>query len=209
MQPPTEPSPQAAERTRSRQRGDEAELYRRYHRQLQRAVARAVSASPELIDDACQTAWTALLRSQPERRSLFAWLRVVAIREAWRQSARARTETPAGGFHTPYACELALGEHPEPPADTRDVAEQVAARIEHTQRLRDLATIKPNDRRTLYLHGLGYRYREIMRLTGASYTAVNRRITEGRRALHELEHDRQDARRTERAASERNAPPPA
>jgi DNA-directed RNA polymerase specialized sigma24 family protein len=165
MQPPTEPSAHGNGRTPARRHGDEAELYRRYQRKLLRAVARAVSAPPELIEDACQIAWIRMLRGQPERATLFAWLRVVAIREAWTHSARARAEIPAGDFRTPYACELAPGEHPEPPADTRDVAEQVAARIQHAQRLADLATIKPNDRRALYLGALGYRYREIAKLS--------------------------------------------
>jgi DNA-directed RNA polymerase specialized sigma24 family protein len=60
--------------------------------------------------------------------------------------------------------------------------------------LADLAAIKPHDRRTLYLMGLGYRYREIMEITGVSYTAFNRRITEGRRALRKLERERKDIR---------------
>jgi hypothetical protein len=30
-----------------------------------------------------------------------------------------------------------------------------------------LATTKTNDRRALYLYGLGYRYRELMEITGA------------------------------------------
>jgi DNA-directed RNA polymerase specialized sigma24 family protein len=61
------------------------------------------------------------------------------------------------------------------------------------QRLADLGAIKPQDRRTLYLIGLGYRYTEIMEITGASYTAVNRRTTEGRRALRKLEREREDS----------------
>src|SRR4051794_26582753 len=122
MQPPTEPPTQPAERTPPPRHGDEAELYRRHHRALLRAVAHAVIASPELIEDACQTAWTAMLRCQPQRATLFAWLRVVAIREARRQRARAHAETPAGDFHTPHPCELAPGEEPEPPADTHDLA---------------------------------------------------------------------------------------
>ena len=74
-------------RDRTAPRGDEDELYRRHHRDLHRAVARAVSAPRELIEDACQTAWTILLRSQPDRDAIFAWLRVVAIHEAYRLSA--------------------------------------------------------------------------------------------------------------------------
>jgi hypothetical protein len=66
--------------------GDEAELFRRHHRQLRRAVAAAVSARPELIEDACQTAWMMLLRTQPDRYAIFGWLRVVAVHEAYRLS---------------------------------------------------------------------------------------------------------------------------
>jgi len=189
MQPPTEPNTHTSDGI-SDPVGDEAELYRRYHRRLLQAVSHAVNASPEIIEDACQTAWATLLRCTVERANVFAWLRVVAIHEAWKHSARTRNETPAGAFLTPCAGELERGEHPEPAADTRDVPDRVAARIRHAQRLADLATIKPRDREALYLKGLGYRYREIMHITGASYTAVNRRITEGRRALRNLDRDR-------------------
>jgi DNA-directed RNA polymerase specialized sigma24 family protein len=79
MQPSTEPTPAAAG-------GDEGELFRRHHRELHRAVARVVRGPHELIEDACQTAWAMLLRCQPERRTVFAWLRVVAIHEAYRLS---------------------------------------------------------------------------------------------------------------------------
>jgi DNA-directed RNA polymerase specialized sigma24 family protein len=91
----------------------------------------------------------------------------------------------------------------------RDVADQVAARIQHAQHLEDLATNKPNDRRALYLKGLGYRYREIMQITGASYTAVNRRISEGRLALRRLEHAREPPNDPEPATSGPDAAPPA
>jgi DNA-directed RNA polymerase specialized sigma24 family protein len=188
---------------------DIAQLYRRHHRDLQRAVAAAVRAPREVIDDACQTAWMMMLRSQPRQATWFAWLRVVAIHEAWEQCARSRHEMPAGAFISPSAKEIGAYEQPEPPADTRDVPDQVADHIQRAQRLADLATIKPNDRRTLYLFGLGYRYREIMHITGASYTAVNRRITEGRRALRKLEHDREHADCAERPESEGNLTPPA
>ena len=43
--------------------------------------------------------------------------------------------------------------------------------------------LKPREREALYLFGLGYSYHEIAQITNATYTAVNRRITEGRAAL--------------------------
>lgn len=46
----------------ARQHGDEAGLYSRHHSQLLRAVGRIVCAPPELIEDACQNAWTIMLR---------------------------------------------------------------------------------------------------------------------------------------------------
>ena len=81
MQPPTEATP-AVRRQRSAPCGDEGELYRRHDRELRRAVAQAVDAPGEVIEDACQNAWTILLRVQPERTSIFGWLYVVATREA-------------------------------------------------------------------------------------------------------------------------------
>lgn len=167
-------------------------LYRRHHRDLQRAVAAEVRAPRELIEDACQNAWTIMLRSQPRQATWFAWLRVVAIREAWQQCALARNERPSGAFISPEVSDVGAYEYPDPPADARDIPDQVEDRIQHVNRLADLAAIKPHDRRTLYLIGLGYRYKEIMELTGASYTAVNRRITEGRRALRKLEREREN-----------------
>lgn len=85
MQPPTDtalPTP----------RGDEDALYRAHHAELRRTVARAVNAPRELIEDACQTAWTMLLRNQPDRYAIVGWLRVVAIHEAYRLSATERRD---------------------------------------------------------------------------------------------------------------------
>jgi hypothetical protein len=65
MQPSTEPT-QAAE---LHLRGDDGELYRRHHHDLRRAVTHAVNAPSELIVDACQNAWTIMLRAPPERAS--------------------------------------------------------------------------------------------------------------------------------------------
>ena len=62
------------------QRGDEANLYERHHQALLIAVSHAINGSGALIEDACQTAWTILVRRQPNRASVFAWLYVVVIR---------------------------------------------------------------------------------------------------------------------------------
>jgi DNA-directed RNA polymerase specialized sigma24 family protein len=68
-------------------------------------------------------------------------------------------------------------------AQSVDVETRVVDRGQHSDDVAAFLTLKPRERRTLYLHALGYRYAEICRLTGFTYTAVNRYITEGRRAL--------------------------
>lgn len=67
---------------------------------LVRVVGTVVGASEALIEDACAFAWMQLVGCQPERATAFAWLRTVAIREAWRLSRverrEARLDAPAG-----------------------------------------------------------------------------------------------------------------
>ena len=67
--------------------------------------------------------------------------------------------------------------------DERSAEERALARIEHDERVDADQALKPREREALYLKGLGYSYQAIMRLTGSSYTAVNRRLSEGRAAL--------------------------
>jgi DNA-directed RNA polymerase specialized sigma24 family protein len=61
---------------------------------------------------------------------------------------------------------------PEPAADTREVADQVAVRVEHAERLTAIRELKPREREALFLKGAGYSYQEIAKLTGSSYTNV-------------------------------------
>jgi len=166
MQPPTETTAPA--------RGDEAELYRRHHRDLHRAVARAVNARRELIEDACQTAWAILLRTQPDRHAIVAWLRVVAIHEAYRLSAIERRETRL----------------PNRRADHRDGEDLVADphtledALEALEALRALAALPARQRVDLTLKVAGYTYEEIRILTGArTFTNVNKSLVKARRRI--------------------------
>jgi DNA-directed RNA polymerase specialized sigma24 family protein len=98
-----------------------------------------------------------------------------------------RGEVPAGAIRPgmPGGREL-----PELAADEPAADEQALARIEHAERVADLRTLKPRERRALYLKALGYSYNEICDLTAASYTAVNRRLSEGRARLRALDRER-------------------
>ena len=165
MQPPTETTHPA--------RGDEAELYRRHHRDLHRAVARAVNAPRELIEDACQTAWAILLRTQPDRHAIFAWLRVVAIHEAYRLSAASRREARLERVATDDG-------------NWQEIADErsLDAALEAREALRALASLPERQRNDLALLIAGYSYREIAELTGGrTYTNVNKALVKGRKTL--------------------------
>jgi RNA polymerase sigma factor (sigma-70 family) len=78
--------------TRPELRGDEADLFLAHHEQLVRHVARAVPQHPCQAEEACAHAWSELVRCQPRRDRVVAWLAVVAKREAIRLARRARRE---------------------------------------------------------------------------------------------------------------------
>lgn len=83
------------------------------------------------------------------------------------------------------------GELAEPAAIGDDEVEEVAAaHLEHAERVADLSALKSAERTALYLQAPGYRYREIGAVTDASYTAVNRRLTEGRARLRRIARER-------------------
>jgi RNA polymerase sigma factor (sigma-70 family) len=152
---------------------------------LRRTVAYRARGSHEIIDDACATAWTVLV-CRPDitlDARGFSWLTTIAIHEAWRLSGRHARELPVGTFQRD-----SRGHDDEDvpePADplALDSETQALDRIQHTDDVEAFKTLKPRERQALYLKGLGYSYSEIGRLTGFTYTAVNRYITKGCRAL--------------------------
>jgi DNA-directed RNA polymerase specialized sigma24 family protein len=165
-----------------------AAFYARHADRLQRIVRAKVHAPAQTIEDACQNAWAILVRRDdiPLDDRGASWLATVAIREGWRLMSDAR-DVPMGAMRPGVPGE---GELPEPEAAEPSADEQAIARIEHAQRVADLRTLKARECRDLYLLALGYRYNEICDLTTSSYTAVNRRLTEGRARLRRLARER-------------------
>lgn len=161
-------------------RGDEADLYSRHHIALRRAVARRVRLPADLIDDACQQAWTILLRRQPDRGpTLFAWLRTVAVHEAYRLSDRTRgelsLEAPLPGVDDAES----LGDHLPAP----DVVDHT---LEARRAMRALGALPAKQRRYATLRAAGFSYQEIVALEGVTYTNVNKHLVKARRRLREL-----------------------
>ena len=167
-----------------------AAFYACHADRLQRIVRVKVHAPAATVEDACQNAWAILVRRDdiPLDERGVSWLATVAIREGWRLQSSTR-DVPMGAIRSGVFVEGELGEletaEPGP-------AERALARDEHAQRVADLRTLKARERRELYLQALGYGYDEIAALTGSTYTAVNRRLTEGRAQLRRLGNQRRD-----------------
>ncbi len=158
-------------------RGDESELYRRYHHQLVTAVRRTFGH--DLAEDACQFAWSQMLRRQPDRTRVYPWLLVTARREAMRLVRLARLEAAADGFVDPATGFTAnLGERIEHPLSLQ-------RRVDGLDALRALAALPDRQRRVLARKVAGLSYHEIGADLGWSYTQVNRHLTRARRSLRE------------------------
>ena len=161
----------ATERTPVELHGDEDELYRRHRSDLHWAVTKAVSAPKDLIEDACQTAWAILLCAQPDRRAIFAWLRVVAIHEAYRllaiEGREAGQQPMRGHDHDRYAVA----------ADPRSLDDA----LEALEALRALASLPERQREDLALRLAGYTYEEIRaRTSGRTMTNVIKSLRKAR-----------------------------
>jgi RNA polymerase sigma factor (sigma-70 family) len=160
----------SARTTPSQLRGDEAERYQRHHGALVRAVARVVDAPRELIEDACQGALTTLLQRQPERVAIFAWLRVVAVHEAYRLCRVHR--------HDARLKEVDHGEGWEAVVASGTTIDDV---IEARQALRLLASLPERQREDLSLQVAGFSYREIADMTGGrTLTNVSKHLVKAR-----------------------------
>ncbi len=124
----------------------------------------------------------------PVRRA-FAYLARPRMADDRRDSAsvasRRHREVPSGGFSPGDG--VIPGTIPEPAdPDASDPADLAVQRSEYDERVRDLAQLKPRERRDLALFAAGYSYREIAEQTDSTYTAVNRRVNEARATLARL-----------------------
>jgi DNA-directed RNA polymerase specialized sigma24 family protein len=131
-----------------------------------------VRAPRELVEDACQTAWTILLRTQPDRDAIFAWLRVVAIHEAYRLSGIDRRDA---GLERLRAED---GDWQDMICDPRFLDDA----LEALEALRALAALPERQRgQDLTMKVAGYSYEEIRTLTGGrTFTNVNKSLVKAR-----------------------------
>lgn len=163
--------------------GDEAGLFEAHHKQLVRIVAGSVNASRQTIEDACAFAWAQLLRYQPDRRHVRAWLVRVATREAWRLTAE----------------EWRMGADEDAMERLAVCSTDTEGRLGWVHGTSVLASLGAKESQLLLLAAAGYSYVEISEITGHSRRAVERRLMRARRHLREADRDDREGPTTGRA----------
>jgi RNA polymerase sigma factor (sigma-70 family) len=152
-------------------------LYAELQQQLVRIVATNVQAPEGMIEDACQSAWGALLIHGGELApgTELGWLSTTATREALRLLRNERTVTPLDEVTEPISLDAYRPATPDP--------EQA---FEARERLAEIRRLPIRQQRIVWLQGLGYDYVEIAAVTGDSRRTVERQLTRARQRLSRL-----------------------
>ena len=150
--------------------GDERELFQLHNRKLVNVIRRRFRLSEEEARDVAQFAWLKFLEKQPARANVFGWLYTTAKHEVYARSRRSKRER---------AAEQLPDRSDDPDLPARLDRAEVGRLLRTVMRTR----LTDNQRAALTLWAQGYRYKEIARLLGKTYTWTNRHITEGLAAL--------------------------
>jgi RNA polymerase sigma factor (sigma-70 family) len=153
---------------------DVGELYAALAGQLRQIVRFGVRAPDALIEDACQVAWSRLIRHRGSvrREAALAWLVTTASREALKLIRRADRELSLD--------ELAERERDLAPAGCTVGPDEI---VELRARLDLIGHLPPRQQRLVWLQGLGLSYEEMAGYTGSSTRTVERQLLRAKKAL--------------------------
>jgi RNA polymerase sigma factor (sigma-70 family) len=143
---------------------------------LRQIVGCTVQVTDQVLDDACQVAWSRLLRRpgsirQPE--AALAWLARTASREAIKITRRAERELSWEALAERDGASRAIAVRPP------STEELVAFRA----RLDEVRALPPRQQQLVWLQGLGLSYREMAGYTGATQRTVERQLMRAKRTL--------------------------
>ena len=160
--------------------GDLSELYRHLSKPLERIVRVGLRAPEAVLEEACQCAWSRLVRHQHriDRGTALAWLVKTAAREAHLMIRRGCRELSLDAV-----VEQGV-DFPSPPAlGGPDVLAQ-----QHDQ-LANLSVLPTRQQRVLWLRALGLSYEEIALHDRCTPRTVERQIQRARAQLRALSVD--------------------
>jgi RNA polymerase sigma factor (sigma-70 family) len=156
---------------------DVDELYRLLSPRLRQIVRSNVRAPEPVVEDACQIAWSRLIRhsERVRREAALSWLATTAVREAFKLSRRDRRELSLDA-------ELERrGELPFPSS-----APGPAEVVELRDRLSEVGRLPERQQRLVWMHAAGLTYVEMAGRTGESRRTVERQLL---RAKGKLERE--------------------
>jgi RNA polymerase sigma factor (sigma-70 family) len=159
------------------QQGDEHELFERYSERLRRATKLAIRTTPDIVDDACAFAWMKLVSNQPERATVFGWLRMVARNEALRLDRLSRSVSGRVSHDFSNAGEFIV------PA-SRGKAEVAQGLMELHERLEQLPQ---RQREIVFLNAAGWRYADIAQDLGISEARVGQLLARASQQMREMD----------------------
>src|ERR1700684_149135 len=164
---------------------DVARLYVEEAVKVRRIVRMSVTASPAVIEDACQVAWSRLLihRARLRRESARAWLVRVAVREAIKSIQRERRERSLEALLEQGGRSTAGGSGDT--GMTLPTPALIEDLVEQKDRLESIRALPERQRRLVWLQGLGLSYREMAGETGMTRRTVERQLVRARSSLAE------------------------
>jgi RNA polymerase sigma factor (sigma-70 family) len=147
--------------------GDFDELYRLLAPRLRQIVRSDVRASETVIEDACQIAWSRLIRHADEvrREAALTWLATTAVREAFKLARRDQRE---------LSLDAELERSGELPFPSREAGP--AEVVELRDRLAELRRLPERQQRLMWMHAAGFTYVEMADRTGDSRRTVERQL---------------------------------
>lgn len=157
--------------------GDVEELYRLLAPRLRQIVRSNVSAPEPVVEDACQIAWSRLIRhsERVRREAALSWLATTAVREAYKLSRRDRRELSLDA-ELERTTELPVPSSAPGPAEL----------FELRDRLREVGRLPERQQRLVWMHAAGLTYVEMAARTGDTRRTVERQLL---RAKGRLERD--------------------
>jgi RNA polymerase sigma factor (sigma-70 family) len=157
---------------------DVGDLYRSLSARLENIVRRAVEAPDAVIEDACQLAWSGLVRhcARVRRDTALAWLARTAEREAVRLIRREGRELSLDAT-------LELGGDVALPGRGPGLSELA----EQHARLDAISALPGRQQRLVWLQGLGFSYDEMAVQTGASHRTIERQLLRAKQRLRGVE----------------------
>jgi RNA polymerase sigma factor (sigma-70 family) len=137
-------------------------------------VARNITAPPSVIEEACQTAWSALVAHQDEvaPESVVGWLTTTAMRAALHMLKTGHRDLSLDD-PVQMATVAALPARAPTPERLTELRERLA----------EVHQLPSRQRRMVWLQGFGYDYEEIAQRTGDSRRTVERQLGRARRRL--------------------------